>query len=187
MLNNCCCCRGPRGPQGERGCTGPRGPQGEVGSQGPAGSCECQCSTRGELLINGGMEDFTGTVPDGWEINDPSLSQRVTDWPVNSGASSLMLRQGGVLCQTVPVDSGCICTLSFLAINGEYTVTLVYNTPDGQIQGLIINVRDTGNSQWGRFGGTSIAPQGATSATLCFNAITVQEFTRLDDVSLVCV
>ena len=67
---------GATGPTGMTGVTGKTGPTGPTGKTGATGTCSCACPSLGELLTNGGMEEFSGNVPTGWSANNADLVKR---------------------------------------------------------------------------------------------------------------
>ena len=62
LVNDCSSSTGPTGPTGPRGATGPTG---------PTGNCSCSCVSRGELVVNGGMEIVIDDKPTGWLFTNP--------------------------------------------------------------------------------------------------------------------
>lgn len=137
---------GPRGPRGPRGCPGPRGPRGPRGCPGCPGP-PSPCTFGGELIQNGGMELFTGTIPTSWIANNSTLvSQITTLGTVHSGSSAVNLSDGAVLTQTVaPITKGCFYELSFFAQgNGDLvglTATLTFITTGTDVAGGLVTIR----------------------------------------------
>ena len=188
---------GPQGPKGEQGIQGERGPiglqgkRGPKGEQGPPGKCDCKCKSSGELLENGGMEQFVGNIPTGWSTTTPNLISRETaSGRVHTGESAVVMPNGSDLSQIVPVQGGCFYKLSFFA-HGEgaqvgFTATVTFITGG---TGLEITVRrmdmPSGSREFGYYRGiTILAPKGATEAEIKF-VVTANgnQYMDLDDVS----
>lgn len=198
----CCCpgptgprgCPGPRGATGATGATGPTGPTGATGATGPTGTCNCACVSRGELVVNGGMEAFTTTIPNGWTVNTATLvSKETQQGRVHSGQSSVNLKNGAALKQEIPITGGCFYRLAFFA-RGEgakvgLTARLVFHN-GADTTGLVITVRQqdltNDNRDFAYFQGiSSQAPANATSVRIEFS-VTAEggQSLDLDDVSL---
>lgn len=183
------------GPRGATGATGATGPRGATGATGATGICECNCPSSGELILNGGMESFTGGIPTDWTTSTPTkVSQVTAQGRVHSGESSVNLTDGATLFQVVPVNEGCFYEFSFFA-HGEgaqvgviATVTFVV-PPSTQTLGLQISVRQqdmpNSNRDFGYYRGHTIqAPAGAMTAIINF-AVTAngEQSMDLDDIS----
>ena len=186
---------GPQGPKGEKGEEGPQGPKGEVGPQGEQGADGvCACSG-GELLKNGGMEEFSKTVPVGWNMNDADLSDaEERQGRVHSGYSAVALKNGAVLTQTVHVTGGCFYELSFFAkgacagVQLEATVTFLdaSDTAETALR-ILVREQELPNccSCYAYYRGlTTKAPENAKQARITFK-IEAEECSSalLDDIS----
>ena len=195
---------GPTGPKGDTGTTGPTGPIGPTGPKGdtgatgptgPAGTCTCPCRSRGELVVNGGMETAADDVPTGWTVNDKKLLDRVDQQGrVHSGNWSVALKDDAVFHQDIAVEAGCFHRLSFFA-RGEgsqvgFTARVIYlNAQNQPTVGLTIQVRQqdlvNSNRVFAFFQGiTTAAPVGTVKARIEF-AVTAfgNQNLDLDDVS----
>lgn len=190
--------QGPKGEKGEKGEEGPQGPKGEKGETGPQGEQGadgvCACSG-GELLKNGGMEEFNKTVPVGWSMNNADLSD-AEERPgrVHSGYSAVALKNGAVLTQSVHVTGGCFYELSFFAkgacagVQLEATVTFLdaSDTAETALK-ILVREQDLPNccSCYAYYRGlTTKAPENAKQARITFK-IEAEECSSalLDDVS----
>ena len=220
---NCCCCTGPQGatgatgatgvqgatgatgaagvqgPQGATGATGAagvQGPQGVTGATGATGVCQCDCQFSGELVVNGGMELFTGRVPTGWIANDPDLVSQVTQQSrVHTGDSAVNLQDDAVLSQIHTITGGCHYAFSFFA-RGEgaqigIVATLIFENGQGVVtEGLRITIRQedlpNDNQEFGYYRGFSIAaPVDAVSVQIVFEVnANGSQSADIDDVSL---
>ena len=192
---------GPTGPKGDEGPTGPKGdegptgPKGDEGPTGPTGSCECECMSIGEQILNGGMELFTKNIPDDWTTTTPGLISKVTaQGRVHSENSSVNLLDGANLSQSVTdINGGCFYELSFF-VHGEgaqvsITATVTFVTPTGNVNGaaIIVNQQDIPNSNRD-FGyyivTTTAAPANVEKAIIKFSATANgSQSLDLDDVS----
>jgi hypothetical protein len=148
----------------------------------------------GELIVNGGMELFTGNVPKGWATTTPGLTSLESQLGhVHSGESSVALTNGAVLFQTVPVNGGCYYELSFFAHGAGaqvgFTATVNFSPSSGSGEALVITVRqqDLPNSSriFSYFRGiTTLAPPDATLAEIRFTVTSAgNQHLDLDDVS----
>lgn len=190
--------KGSQGPKGEKGEEGPQGPKGEKGETGPQGEQGadgvCACSG-GELLKNGGMEEFNKTVPVGWSMNNADLSD-AEERPgrVHSGYSAVALKNGAVLTQTVHVTGGCFYELSFFAkgacagVQLEATVTFLdaSDTAETALR-ILVREQELPNccSCYAYYRGlTTKAPENAKQARITFK-IEAEECSSalLDDIS----
>lgn len=217
--NNCCnsncCCVGPMGPMGPQGptgvtgptgatgvtgitgATGPLGVTGATGATGATGTCVCPCVSKGEQVVNGGMELFTGTVPTGWIINNAGLSAKDTmQGNVHSGQASVRLKDKAVLRQAADITGGCFYELSFFARgNGakvQLKATVTFTNGQGlEEEVLVIFVREqdmpNDNREFAFYRGiTTVAPAAATSARITFEVTAEGEQSmNLDDVSFI--
>ena len=192
---------GPVGATGATGATGPTGPTGATGATGatgptgPTGTCVCPCRSTGEMVLNGGMEQFTGSVPTNWNTNDAQRISRVTaQGRVHTGSSAVNLTNGGELWQDIRITGGCYFDFSFFArgegaqVAIEATVTFMNAQGDSQ-NGLTISIHSQNltndNREFAYYRGiTGQAPAGATMARVRF-AVTANggQSADLDDVS----
>ena len=189
---------GPTGATGAAGATGPAGPTGPIGPigpTGPTGTCVCPCRSTGEMVLNGGMEQFTGSVPTNWNTNDAQRISRVTaQGRVHTGSSAVNLTNGGELWQDIRITGGCYFDFSFFArgegaqVAIEATVTFMNAQGDSQ-SGLTISIHSQNltndNREFAYYRGiTGQAPAGATMARVRF-AVTAEggQSADLDDVS----
>ena len=186
---------GATGATGTAGATGLTGPTGATGPTGPTGTCTCSCRSRGELVLNGGMEAFTDTVPTSWTANNKNLVSQVgQQGRVHSGNLAANLVNGAVLYQDIAVDAGCYHRFSFFA-RGEgskvsVTAKVIYlNAQDQPTQGLLIQVRQqdmtNSNRDFAYYQGITIAaPAGTVKARIEFDVSTDGgQSMDLDDVS----
>jgi hypothetical protein len=183
--------KGEQGEKGEHGEQGEQGPIGQPGEQGPPGECGCECMSSGELIINGGMEDFTGNIPTAWSTTTPNaISIDSESGHVHSGESAVAISNGGILFQTVPINGGCCYELSFFA-HGEgsqvgLTVTVTFDTGDEGLK-IIIRKQDLPNSNrdFGYYKGITVrAPDSAAMAVIRFEVnANGNQYLDLDDVS----
>ena len=186
---------GPTGPTGATGETGPTGPIGPIGPTGPTGTCVCPCRSAGEMVLNGGMEQFTGSVPTNWNTtNAQKISQVTAQGRVHTGSSAVNLTDGGELWQDIRITGGCYFDFSFFArgegaqVAIEASVTFM-NAQGGSQSGLTISIHSQNltndNREFAYYRGiTGQAPAGATSARVRF-AVTAAggQSADLDDVS----
>lgn len=147
------------------------------------------------MIINGGMELFTGDVPTGWTVNNDDLVEKVDQQGrVHSGNRAVSLLDRAVLYQDVAVEAGCFHQLSFFA-RGEgsqvgFTARVIYlNAQNQPTQGLLIQVRQqdlvNSNRSFAYFHGiTTAAPAGTVKARIEFTVTANgQQGMDLDDVS----
>ena len=53
---------------------------------GPTGNCSCSCVSRGELVVNGGMETVIDDKPTGWLFSNPdNITSKNSQGRVHSG------------------------------------------------------------------------------------------------------
>ena len=174
-----CCCPVIVGPTDPTGPTGPTGPKGDTGATGPTGTCVCSCRSIGEMVTNGGMEQFQNGVPVGWSTTDPAkVEQSTAQGRVHTGNSGVNLSDGGDLFQDIRITGGCWFDFSFFArgqgaqVSVEATVT--FRNDQGLNQnGLTILVRrqdmPNDNREFAYYRNiTGQAPAGATTARLRF-------------------
>lgn len=159
--------KGPAGPTGPTGVTGPAGPMGTTGvtgrigvtgPMGPAGVASvtgiagtvgtCKCPSMGEMVINGGMETFTGDIPTGWITNTPlNVSPVFAQGRVHSGILAVNLQDAADLIQNIKeVTPGCFYEFSFFA-HGEgeqvgVIAEVVFDTTSGFVTGATISIRE---------------------------------------------
>ena len=199
----CCGEVGATGPQGRTGDTGPTGPtgpqgiQGVTGPTGPTGTCKCNCQSKGEMIINGGMELIADYKPTNWLFTNPEkINSENAQGRVHSGNYSVNLGNGAVLSQTVNnIEPGCFYLLSFFA-RGEgsqvgLNATVTFITSNGPVTAGTITVRQqdiTNNNRDFAYYRlvTLAAPIGTTAITISF-AVTANgnQSLDLDDVSLI--
>ena len=190
---------GPTGATGATGATGiqgPTGPTGATGPTGPTGNCACSCVSRGELVINGGIENVIDDKPTGWLFANPdSIISEESQGRVHSGNWSVNIGDDSTLSQVINnIESGCFYELSFFARAEGAQVSLnanvIFITNSGDILGGNIMVRDQDMTNSNRDFAyyrliTSQAPAGTTGIRIEFivNANGNQSL-DLDDVSL---
>ena len=200
--NNCLCevvkcltkdCTSPTGPTGA---TGPTGPTGATGATGPTGSCTCSCVSRGELIINGGMEEVIDDKPTGWLFSNPdNITSENSQGRVHSGNWSVNIVDDSTLSQVINnIEPGCFYQLSFFArAEGAQVVlnaNVIFITNSGDLLGGNIMVRSQDMTNSNRDFAyyrliTSEAPVGTTGIRIEFivNANGNQSL-DLDDISL---
>ena len=157
--------------------------------------CECPCESTGELILNGGMEEFNVNIPSGWNTTTPTRVYRATDeGEVHSGNSAVGLRGNADLWQDVEIVGGCYYELSFFAHANNQNLALnamviFISSTNEQTPALYISIRErdlpTNNGDFGFYRGiTTKAPQDAVKARIRFNETTnVNNSLTLDDVS----
>ena len=193
-----CCFRskGPTGPTGPRGATGPTGPTGATGPTGPTGNCRCSCVSKGELVVNGGMEVVIDDKPTGWIFTNPEdITSENSQGGVHSGNWSVNIGDDSTLSQVINnIEAGCFYELSFFARGEGAQVSLnanvIFLTNYGDVLGgnIMVRAQDITNSNrdfaYYRLI-TSQAPVGTTGIKIEFivNANGNQSL-DLDDVSL---
>ena len=189
-------CSGPTGPTGATGATGPTGPTGATGATGPTGNCTCSCISRGELVVNGGMEEVIDNKPTGWLFTNPdNITSENSQGRVHSGNWSVNIGDNSTLSQVINnIEPGCFYELSFFARGEGAQVSLnanvIFITNSGDILGGNIIVRDQDITNSNRDFAyyrlvTQEAPNGTTGIRIEFtvNANGNQSL-DLDDVSL---
>lgn len=188
--------QGPTGPTGATGSTGVTGPTGATGPTGSTGDCTCSCISRGELVVNGGMEDITDEKPTGWLFTNPdNITSEDSQGRVHSGNWSVNIGDDSTISQVINnIEPGCFYELSFFARAEGTQVSLnanvIFITNSGDISGGNIMVRDQDMTNSNRDFAyyrliTSQAPVGTTGIRIEFivNANGNQSL-DLDDVSL---
>lgn len=187
--------KGATGADGAKGATGATGAKGATGATGATGTCSCPCQSRGELIINGGMEAFSDSVPTGWTANNKNLVSKVTlQGRVHSGNAAVNLEDDAVLYQDIVLGGGCFHELSFFA-RGEgsqvgLTAKVIYfNAQNQPTEVLVITVRQqdmtNSNREFAYYRGiASAAPAGTVKARIEFT-VTANggQSMDLDDVS----
>ena len=177
-------------------CTSPTGPRGSTGATGPTGSCTCSCVSRGELIINGGMEEVIDDKPTGWLFSNPdNITSENSQGRVHSGNWSVNIADDSTLSQVINnIEAGCFYELSFFARGEGAQVSLntnvIFQTNSGDVLGgnLMVRSQDMTNSNrdfaYYRLI-TSEAPVGTTGIRIEFivNANGNQSL-NLDDISL---
>ena len=177
-------------------CTGPTGPRGATGPTGPTGNCTCSCVSRGELVVNGGMEIVIDDKPTGWLFSNPdNITSENSQGRVHSDNWSVNITDDSTLSQVINnIEPGCFYELSFFARGEGAQVSLnanvIFITNSGDVLGgnLMVRSQDMTNSNrdfaYYRLI-TSEAPVGTTGIRIEFivNANGNQSL-DLDDVSL---
>ena len=195
---HCCpekiiCCFKSKGPTGP---TGPTGASGATGPTGPTGNCTCSCVSKGELVVNGGMEVVIDDKPTGWIFTNPdNITSENSQGRVHSGNWSVNIGDDSTLSQIINnIEAGCFYELSFFARGEGAQVSLnanvIFLTNYGDVLGgnLMVRAQDMTNSNrdfaYYRLI-TSQAPVGTTGIKIEFivNANGNQSL-DLDDVSL---
>lgn len=188
---------GPTGATGSTGVTGPTGPTGATGATGPTGSCECNCRSTGQMILNGGMENRCNNKPTDWIFTNPNgISSVTSQGRVHSGSWSVNIENASAIQQTIPItEGGCYYILSFFA-RGEgsqvgLTATVNFETTTGTVNGGTVTVRQQDITNSNRNFAfyqlvTSAAPANVTGITVKFlvNSSGNQSL-DLDDVSLI--
>ena len=189
-------CSGPTGPTGATGATGPTGPTGATGATGPTGNCTCSCISRGELVVNGGMEEVIDNKPTGWLFTNPdNITSENSQGRVHSGNWSVNIEDDATISQVINnIEPDCFYELSFFERGEGDQVSLnanvIFITNYGDIIGgnIIVREQDITNSNrdfaYYRLV-TQEAPNGTTGIRIEFtvNANGNQSL-DLDDVSL---
>ncbi len=182
-----------------KNCPGPTGPTGATGIQGPTGptgDCTCSYISRGELVVNGGMESIIDDKPTGWLFANPdSIISEESQGRVHSGNWSVNIEDDATLSQVINnIEPDCFYELSFFARAEGAQVSLnanvIFITNSGDILGGNIIVRDQDMTNSNRDFAyyrliTAQAPAGTTGIRIEFivNANGNQSL-DLDDVSL---
>ena len=161
------------------------------------GSCENCCRSRGQLVLNGGMEDRSDNRPTSWTFTNPNGVVSVnSQGRVHSGNWAVNIENDSSIEQTIPVnDCGCYYILSFFA-RGEgsqvgLVASVVFETLSGNVDGGMITVRQQDITNSNRDFGfyqliTSAAPAGTTGIKIKFYvSANGGQSLDLDDVSLI--
>ena len=177
-------------------CTGPTGPRGATGPTGPTGNCTCSCVSRGELVVNGGMEIVIDDKPTGWLFSNPdNITSENSQGRVHSGNWSVNITDDSTLSQVINnIEPGCFYELSFFARGEGAQVSLnanvIFITNSGDVLGgnLMVRSQDMTNSNrdfaYYRLI-TSEAPVGTTGIRIEFIIdANGNQSLDLDDVSL---
>lgn len=187
---------GPTGPTGVTGLTGATGPTGPTGATGPTGTCECNCQSHGELVLNRGFENTANNKPTNWNFVNPNgISSENSQGRVHSGNWSVNIEDTSVLSQTTTdVQKGCFYKLSFFA-RGEgaqvgLTAKVIFQTTTGDVIGGTVTIRkqdipnDNRNFAYYQII-TTAAPMNTIAVKIEFSVTTEGEQSLdLDDVSL---
>ena len=203
--DNCLCevvkclaknCTGPTGPTGATGATGIQGPTGSTGPTGPSENCTCSCISRGELVVNGGMENVIDDKPTGWLLTNPdNITSENSQGRVHSGNWSVNIEDDATISQVINnIEPDCFYELSFFERGEGDQVSLnanvIFITNYGDIIGGNIMIREQDITNSNRDFAyyrliTSQAPAGTTGSRIEFvvNANGNQSL-DLDDVSL---
>lgn len=176
-----------------KNCTGPTVP---TGATGPTGNCTCSCVSRGELVINGGMENVIDDKPTGWLLTNPdNITSENSQGRVHSGNWSVNIEDDATISQVINnIEPGCFYELSFFTRGEGDQVSLnanvIFITNYGDIIGGNIMIREQDITNSNRDFAyyrliTSQAPAGTTGIRIEFivNANGNQSL-DLDDVSL---
>ena len=177
-------------------CTGPTGPRGATGPTDPTGNCTCSCVSRGELVVNGGMEIVIDDKPTGWLFSNPdNITSENSQGRVHSGNWSINITDDSTLSQVINnIEPGCFYELSFFARGEGAQVSLnanvIFITNSGDVLGgnLMVRSQDMTNSNrdfaYYRLI-TSEAPVGTTGVRIEFIIdANGNQSLDLDDVSL---
>ena len=155
--DNCLCevvkclaknCTGPTGPTGATGATGIQGPTGSTGPTGPSENCTCSCISRGELVVNGGMENVIDDKPTGWLLTNPdNITSENSQGRVHSGNWSVNIEDDATISQVINnIEPDCFYELSFFARGEGDQVSLnanvIFITNYGDIIGGNIMIRE---------------------------------------------
>ena len=166
----------------------------------PCPECpECPCKSRGELVKNGGFEEWAeGGItirPVGWSVN--GFSERVSErGKVHTGRYSVQIPIESSFAQTIPIpQEECFFEFSFFARsvsnNPGLRATLSFLDVEGSLlpEGAIIFIErgDLPNVN-GVFNYyrviTSQAPLNAVAVRIQFETIGADQLVIIDDVSL---
>lgn len=163
---------------------------------GPMGDCTCSCISKGELVVNSGMETVIDEKPTGWLFTNPdNINSENSQGRVHSGNWSVNIGDDSTLSQVINnIEPGCFYELSFFARAEGDQVSLnanvIFITNSGDVLGGNIMVRDQDMTNSNRDFAyyrliTAQAPVGTTGIRIEFivNANGNQSL-DLDDVSL---
>ena len=176
-----------------KNCTGPTVP---TGATGPSENCTCSCISRGELVVNGGMENVIDDKPTGWLLTNPdNITSENSQGRVHSGNWSVNIEDDATISQVINnIEPDCFYELSFFERGEGDQVSLnanvIFITNYGDIIGGNIMIREQDITNSNRDFAyyrliTSQAPAGTTGIRIEFvvNANGNQSL-DLDDVSL---
>ena len=174
-------------------CNGSTGPTGPTG---PTGNCTCSCVSRGELVLNGGMEIVIDDKPTGWLFsNQDNVTSENSQGRVHSGIWSVNITDDTTISQVINnIEAGCFYELSFFARGEGAQVSLnanvIFITNSGDVLGgnIIVRSQDITNSNRD-FAYykliTTKAPVGTTAIKIEFSVeANGNQSLDLDDVSL---
>ena len=174
-------------------CNGSTGPTGPTG---PTGNCTCSCVSRGELVLNGGMEIVIDDKPTGWLFsNQDNVTSENSQGRVHSGNWSVNITDDTTISQVINnIEAGCFYELSFFARGEGAQVSLnanvIFITNSGDVLGgnIIVRSQDITNSNRD-FAYykliTTKAPVGTTAIKIEFSVeANGNQSLDLDDVSL---
>ena len=174
-------------------CNGSTGPTGPTG---PTGNCTCSCVSRGELVLNGGMEIVIDDKPTGWLFsNQDNVTSENSQGRVHSGNWSVNITDDTTISQVINnIETGCFYELSFFARGEGAQVSLnanvIFITNSGDVLGgnIIVRSQDITNSNRD-FAYykliTTKAPVGTTAIKIEFSVeANGNQSLDLDDVSL---
>jgi hypothetical protein len=147
------------------------------------------------MVMNGGMEAFTGNIPTGWTSATPDEISRVTaQGRVHSGTSAVNMEDGGILTQNITgIQPLCYYEFSFFAhaegARVGLTATVNFLTPGGDVVGGSITVRErdmpNANREFGYYRLYTIAaPADVTGVRIDFSVVAAgNQSVDIDDVS----
>ena len=123
-------------------------------STGPTGNCSCSCVSRGELVVNGGMEIVIDDKPTRWLFTNPDdIISKNSQGRVHSGIWSANMGDASTLSQTINnIEAGCFYELRFFARGEGAQVSLnanvIFITNSGNVLGgnIIVRSQDMTNS-----------------------------------------
>ena len=150
LVKDCNGSTGPTGPTGPTGRTGDIGPTGATGMTGPTGpteNCTCSCVSKGELILNGGMEIVIDDKPTGWLFSNPdNVTSENSQGRAHSGNWSVNITDDTTISQVINnIEAGCFYELSFFARGEGAQVSLnanvIFITNSGDVLGGNIIVR----------------------------------------------
>ncbi len=96
---------------------------------GPTGNCTYSCISRGELIVNGGMENVINDKPTGWIFTNPdNIISENSQGRVHSRNWSVNIEDDATLSQVINnIEPGCFYELSFFARSEGDQVSLNAN------------------------------------------------------------
>lgn len=167
-----------------------------TGPTGPTENCTCSCVSRGELVLNGGMEIVIDDKPTGWLFSNPdNVTSENSQGRVHSGNWSVNITDDTTISQVINnIETGCFYELSFFARGEGAQVSLnanvIFITNSGDVLGgnIIVRSQDITNSNRD-FAYykliTTKAPVGTTAIKIEFSVeANGNQSLDLDDVSL---